>query len=567
MMRSWNPAYPPKDAIPWCREAKPFCTSVKVIGISAACLVGFFVLYSAMENKPFYGQRTSDSGPWRKDVDFDDIIRRTREMGEYFAQPVQEPKDKLLGGLLPEGLDVNSCVSRYQSALYRKEQKHQPSSYLVSRLRKYEALHKQCGPFTESYNRSLEYLKSGSHSQYTNSTGCKYVIWTHPIHGLGNRILSLASAFLYALLTNRVLLVDPESEVPDLFCEPFEVSWLLPSDFPLIGNFSGFDKNSPQSFGTLLKNISRGSSNSSSLPPYIYLHLLHDYDDDNKRFFCNQDQPVVQNVTWLIAKSNVYFAPALFSVSTFQQEISSLFPDLGTVFHHLGRYLFHPTNFVWGLITTYYDTNLARADERIGIQIRVFEKDPELKLLDQIMACAAKENLLPLVNGTEPVASQSGKLKTKAVLIASLEYGYFKAMRSMYWKHSTVTGEVIEVHQPSHEKHQYNEKKMHNIKAWAEMYLLSLTDNLVTSADSTFGYVAHSLGGLKPWILYKPENHVAPDPPCRRAVSKEPCMHAPPYYDCVTKQWTGPGAKLDPHVQHCDDKWYGIKFIDREENL
>nr|XP_027126438.1 galactoside 2-alpha-L-fucosyltransferase-like [Coffea arabica] len=549
-----------------CPEAyRVFCNPVKVMGIFVASLVGFLVWFSAMSGWPSYGFQWSQK-PGKEDVNLDDIIEQIRYIGDSFPQPVEVPKDKLLGGLFPEGLDVNTCVSRYQSALYRKEQKHQPSPNLVSRLRKYEALHKQCGPFTESYNRTLEYLKSGNHGQDSNSTGCKYVIWI-PMAGLGNRMLSLSSAFLYALLTNRVLLVDPGSGVSDLFCEPFpEVSWLLPSNFPLIGKFSSVDQKSPETFGNLLRNRSHANSTSSSLPPYLYLYLVHDYDDFDKRIFCDHDHTILQNIPWLIVKSNIYFAPSLVSIPSFQQDISDLFPNLGTVFHYLGRYLFNPTNFIWGLVTRYYNINLARADEKIGIQIRVLDKDFGRfeRVLNQTLGCMLRENLLPEINGTKPVVIQSGKLKTKALLITSLRSWYSEAIKSMYWKRSTVTGEVVEVHQPSHEQYQHTRRRMHNIKAWAEIYLLSLTDKLVTSGGSTFGYIAHSLGGLKPWILYKPEDHVIPNPPCQRGVSMEPCMHAPPYYDCTSKKWTGPGGKLDPNVQHCDDKWWGIKFIDRE---
>ncbi|KAL3528414.1 hypothetical protein ACH5RR_007736 [Cinchona calisaya] len=555
-------------------EANWFCKSIKVIGIFVVCLLGFFVLLSALKDKPFFGLHSTldDLKPSKKDVDFDDIIKHNKFLGEYFAQPPFElsQQDKLLGGLLPAGLDEESCISRYQSVMYRKEQKLQPSPYLVSRLRKYEALHKQCGPLTDSYKQTLEYLNSGSQQNY-NSTGCKYVIWT-PIHGLGNRILSLASTFLYALLTNRVLLVDPESKISHLFCEPFpEVSWLVPSDFPFIKNLSRFYSNSPQSYGNLKKNNNHSYLISSSLPPYVYVHLVHDYDDDDKQFFCDHDQTVLQNVPWLIMRSNIYFIPSLFSVSPFQQEINNLFPNLGTVFHFLGRYLFHPTNYVWGLVTTYYNTNLARADEKMGIQIRVLDKDSNRfkRVLDQILDCAGKENLLPqLINETKSIAIQSVKLnRTKAVLITSLTSDYFEEIKTMYWNHSTITGEVIQVYQPSHEENEQNENEMQNIKAWAEMYLLSLTDKLVTSGWSTFGYVAHSLGGLKPWILYLYEDYKAPGMSCQRAVSMEPCMHAPPYFDCTRKQYTGNTVKLIPQIQHCEDKLWGIKFIDRDDDL
>jgi xyloglucan fucosyltransferase len=145
--------------------------------------------------------------------------------------------------------------------------------------------------------------------------------------------------------------------------------------------------------------------------------------------------------------------------------------------------------------------------------------------------------------------------------MTSLSSGYFENVRDIYWEYPTVTGEVIGIYQPSHEGYQQTQKQIHNQKAWAEMYLLSLTDVLVTSSWSTFGYVAQGLGGLKPWILYKPENRTAPNPPCRRAMSMEPCFHAPPFYDCKAKRGTDTG-ELVPHVRHCEDMSWGLKLVD-----
>lgn len=142
-----------------------------------------------------------------------------------------------------------------------------------SRLRRYEALHKQCGPYTKSYNKTLEQLKSG---HYTGPSECNYVVWIS-FSGLGNRMLSLNSSFLYALLTNRVLLVDPGVDVADLVCEPFpEVSWFPPPDFQLKNQFNNFNQESPQCYGKMLKNITITNSNRLT-PPSVYLHLVHDY--------------------------------------------------------------------------------------------------------------------------------------------------------------------------------------------------------------------------------------------------------------------------------------------------
>ncbi|KAK2357566.1 galactoside 2-alpha-L-fucosyltransferase [Trifolium repens] len=466
-------------------------------------------------------------------------------------------KDKLLGGLLADGFDEKSCLSRYQSVMFHKGLSGKPSSYLISKLKKYEARHKQCGPYTESYNKTVKELGSG---QFSDSSDCKYVVWIS-FSGLGNRILTLASAFLYAILTDRVLLVDPGVDMTDLFCEPFpDASWFVPPDFPLNSQLNNFNQDSNQCHGKMLKT---NSITNSTVPSFVYLHLAHDYDDHDKLFFCDEEQHFLQKVPWLIMKTDNYFVPSLFLMPSFELELNDLFPKKDKVFHFLGRYLFHPTNNVWGLVVRYYNAYLAKVDERIGIQIRVFDTEPGpfQHVLDQILACTLKENILPDVNRGENIDSSSGTPKSKAVLMTSLNSGYFENVRDIYWEYPTVTGEVIGIYQPSHEGYQQTQKQIHNQKAWAEMYLLSLTDVLVTSSWSTFGYVAQGLGGLKPWILYKPENRTAPNPPCRRAMSMEPCFHAPPFYDCKAKRGTDTG-ELVPHVRHCEDMSWGLKLVD-----
>ncbi|RDX76219.1 Galactoside 2-alpha-L-fucosyltransferase, partial [Mucuna pruriens] len=472
------------------------------------------------------------------------------------SDSVELQEDKLVGGLLASGFDEKSCLSRYQS---HKGLSGTPSSYLISRLRKYEAQHKECGPYTESYNKTVQQLRSG---QFTESSACKYVVWIS-FSGLGNRILTLASAFLYALLTDRVLLVDPGVDMIDLFCEPFlDASWFLPTDFPLNAQFNDFNQKFDQCYGKMLKN---NLASNSTFPSFVYLHLVHDYDDHDKLFFCDEEQHFLQKVPWLIMKTDNYFVPSLFLMPSFEQELNDLFPNKETVFHFLGRYLFHPTNSVWGLVVRYYQAYLAKVDERVGIQIRVFDTEPGpfQHVLDQILACTLKGNILPDVNHRHDTINSSGIPKSKAVLMTSLSSGYFEKVRDLYWEYPTVTGEVVGVYQPSHEGYQQTQKQMHNQKAWAEMYLLSLTHVLVTSSWSTFGYVAQGLGGLKPWILYKPENQTAPDPPCRRAMSMEPCFHAPPFYDCKAKRGVDTGD-LVPHVRHCEDMSWGLKLVDTD---
>lgn len=482
------------------------------------------------------------------------------------SKSLEAKADKFLGGLLASGFEEQSCLSRYQSASYRNPSSHSPSNYLLQRLRKYEQLHKKCGPYGDLYNITIGQLKADQGSSVT--TECRYVVWIS-YSGLGNRMLTLTSAFLYALLTNRVLLVDRGSDMTDLFCEPFPgTSWLLPLDFPL-SQFKSFDINSSESYGNMLKNkvISNtaGGAPQGSLPSFMYLHLGHDYKEHDKLFFCEDDQDLLRTIPWLVLRSDNYFVPSLFLIPSYEEELHQLFPKKDTVFHHLGRYLLHPTNSVWGLITRYYQSYLAKADERVGVQIRVFESEPGplQHVLDQVIRCTQKQKILPEVSQEKAIISAPHE-RSKAILLTSLSSGYLEILRNMYWAHPATTGEIISFHQPSHEEYQRSEKQMHNMKAWAEMYLLSLSDVLVTSAWSTFGYVAQGLGGLKPWILLKPENRTVPDPPCLLSMSMEPCFHAPPFYDCKTKQGTDTG-ELVPHVRHCEDVSWGLKLLDRDE--
>lgn len=475
--------------------------------------------------------------------------------------------DSLLDGLLAEGISRGSCRSRHEVYRYRKVSNYKPSAYLVERLRKYEALHRRCGPSTEIFNKSLDQLKAG---KITGDGDCQYIVWT-TYSGLGNRIVTIAATFLYALLTNRVLLIDRGRDMSDLFCEPFpNTSWFLPADFPL-ALLQHCNETSTQRYGNLLNNsIIQVYENGtlSSLPHYIYLHLTHNYNFHDKLFFCEREQHFLEQIPWLFLKSNNYFVPSLYLLPTFNKELHHLFPDKDSVFHHLGRYLFHPSNRVWGLITRFYQSYMAYAKQRIGIQIRTFDPGFFSHISEQVVACSLKNGVLPnvLINdeALEDTYLNGGMKKPYVVLVTSLHSGYYERIKSMYWEHPTLDGQLVSVYQPSHEEWQQTEKQSHNMKAWAEMYLLSLCDVLITSPWSTFGYVAQGLGGTKPWILFKPENDTAADPPCRKVMSMEPCFHAPPFYDCQAKRGIDTG-KVFPYVKHCEDVPWGIKLVENDE--
>jgi xyloglucan fucosyltransferase len=455
--------------------------------------------------------------------------------------------------------------------MYRRNPGRRPSPHLIAKLRKHEELQRRCGPNTNAYNLAIEQLRAG---KSPSSPECKYVV-SISYRGLGNRILAVASAFLYAVLTERVLLVDPSNDMDELFCEPFPgTTWLLPRDFPL-PSYTNFSSDTPESYGNMLRNkvLSADAPTptpATKLPAFAYLHLDHEYTHEDKMFFCDDDQRLLSNVQWLFMRTDLYTVPGLFLITAFQDELDALFPERDAAFHHLARYLFHPTNHVWGLVTRYYRAYLARADLRVGIQVRTFDprhaQSPHV--LRQITSCVWREKVLPEVLATgedaAPATPAGAAARSTAVLITSLRPWYYEHIKGMYWDNATATGEDVSVHQPSHEGQQQFGKRSHDGRAWAEMYLLSLCDALVTSGWSTFGYVAQGLRGVAPVVLHKQTTAIltaAPDPPCFRDVSMEPCFHAPHVYDCKRKRGLDVGEVL-PHVRHCQDVSWGLKLVD-----
>ncbi|XP_045805960.1 probable fucosyltransferase 8 isoform X2 [Trifolium pratense] len=488
----------------------------------------------------------------------DSLENQNKDTTSIISSSTTIPNDRFLDGLLLSTFDPPSCLSRYQSYLYRKPSPYKPCAYLISKLRNYELLHTTCGPHTKSYAKLIMTTKKKGTKKFSKND-CKYLVWT-PSNGLGNRIITLAAAFLYAILTDRVLLVKFGIDMFGLFCDPFpHSSWLLPRNFPYWK-----DHKHIQTYETMLINSSNKNNRSNELlPQFLILNLQHSHDARHNNFFhCDQSQGLLHKVPVLILSSDQYFVPSLFMIPSFQQQLSKMFPDKDTVFHHLGRYLFQPSNEAWELITRFYEAHLAKANEKIGLQIRVYNTHqvPHTTVINEILACTLQHKLLPELDAQKTATSHLKKQTSKAVLVASLYSEYGEKLRTMYKANTTVTGEVIKVYQPSHEGRQKSNNDTHNIKAWTEIYLLSLCDVLITSPKSTFGYVAHSLGGLKPWILKRAYGETIPNPPCQRAMSMEPCFHYPPKYDCRANN-TVDFTSLYHHMKHCEDVKSGLRLV------
>ncbi|KAJ1271245.1 hypothetical protein BS78_06G114200 [Paspalum vaginatum] len=540
----------------WCRAAARPTVLVITVSVVAALLIAAVL----------FGARMTPNGVR--------VVLKADGAGPLATVP--DPRDQRLGGLLSPDFDDSSCLSRYRAALYRRPSLHAVSSYLVSALRRYESMHRRCGPGTPAYARAVERLRTSppdfsnaSSNTSSDDAECSYVVWG-PIEGLGNRILSITSSFLYALLTDRVLLLHLSGDdLHDLFCEPFPGStWILPADedFP-IGDIDQLTvRTHNMSLGSVLW---RGDD--PGVAPWLYVHLRHDYSKvhHEQRFFCDEVQARLRRVPWLVFRSDNYFVPGLFLIPRHERELARMFPRRDAVFHHLGRYLFHPSNTVWGMVMRYHSSYFDGADERVGIQVRRFHWAPIStdELYAQILNCTQREDILPGVNvGTAKDTTgraDGGRqpARKKAVLVVSLHGEYSEKLRDQYHEQGAAGGEAVSVYQPTNLGRQRSGEQEHNQKALAEMVLLSFSDVVVTTAVSTFGYVGQGLGGLRPFVLMGPVDGKAPDTPCRHPATIEPCFHAPPTYNCRAKA-KGDAGRIVRHIRHCEDFPQGVQLVE-----
>lgn len=287
--------------------------------------------------------------------------------------------DETLGGLLlaPEVFKDNSCISRLQEYSLRRTSAHKPSSALISKLREYERRHRKCA-------HEVNKFSPANNATMQDFGGCQFIVWI-AADGLGNRIMTLASAFVYALLTDRVLLLDRSTGIDELFCEPFpDTTWVLPESFPS-ERMTKLNAKSSCRFGSLTLNGSFTPFHNG----YAYLDVMHDYDYDDRRLFCSKYQAYLSSFPWLFLRSNQYFVPGLHFVSEFHAELDKLFPERETVFHHIVRYLLHPSDSVWDMISNFFNANLASAHHKVGLQIRVLLSDVKMStILDMVSAAA-----------------------------------------------------------------------------------------------------------------------------------------------------------------------------------
>ncbi|CAI7775570.1 unnamed protein product [Closterium sp. NIES-53] len=125
------------------------------------------------------------------------------------------------------------CWSQWEMRMYvtRPDRQLPPSMALRRRLSEYRRMHRRCTQIHD-WHAFYSNPSTGWKDGIEGLGNCKYLFYMPPArHGVGNRIMALISAFSYALLTNRTLIIPPDSFLFQFFCEPFPgSSWTIPLD-------------------------------------------------------------------------------------------------------------------------------------------------------------------------------------------------------------------------------------------------------------------------------------------------------------------------------------------------
>lgn len=469
----------------------------------------------------------------------------------------------LFGSRLPlfapshHATDDPTCLSRTQQSLYRNPFRNKPlPPRLLAAWASYTHMHKSCFQYhtwTEAFSRP----------DSLNDT-CKYLVYIEGREGLGNGLLSLTSAFAFALATDRVLLIDSRKNIANLLCEPFtESSWLLPHDFPYKNL-----QTSP-SLGPLMRNNFVASAAS--------LNLQDNFEGQDQQIFCEETYTSLENIKWVAWTSNQYFLTNFFLVPSFWRRIYPILEDdIDHIFTYISRLLLLPANETWAIILREYWSYLSGATSKVGVQIRLHWRsnlaEYDVKANDNIMKCLVEHAFLPSFserdNNTELSMLHNRKTRARGdessadivVLVSSLQEKYAETMKDRFGQTPTKGTKMVRVHSVSQE-HTQN-KGFHQAQlAFVEMWLLSLSDNLATSAFSTFGYIAQGIGDLHPLILTLKKD----DQSCVLGQSVEPCNH----YPQAPRGCLGANAKLSEehkqwirtHLRRCQDHPRGWQLV------
>lgn len=240
---------------------------------------------------------------------------------------------------------------RHRWTKYLDQQEPRPSSKLETVLRRYTRLH-------DKHLRNVSFEDALRLPLHSRSNNIRYLVWVpDSAGGLAGQMLSLVSSFLFALLTDRVLLVDLPAEIEHALCEPFpNSSWLLPEHIR----------------DSLLVSLPKALMAVKQRQPMrsAKLHLQRGNAMDDKHLLtCHGTlKNVFGHIQWLVVQADYSFIETIAANRAHQNQIMQLFAKesemADTVYAVLHRFLLHPSNFVWEKITSQYHVYFSDQDPK-----------------------------------------------------------------------------------------------------------------------------------------------------------------------------------------------------------
>ena len=440
-----------------------------------------------------------------------------------------------------------------------------PNENWLRVFKEYETLHRVC---TQSVGGDLvEYF-----ARRGNSTKCRFMVaGIAPGAGLGNKMLSMVSSLLYAILTQRVFLIAADTLVPGILCEPFEgSSWLFDPQWKVTPEYAPGRQQYWQNKEEFYREVDYAIQRKKPISSSIYGLVANDeWCQPGQRFFCSVEQSYYNLVPWLYVNGCFYYLPKLFAIPAFRPVLEDLFPDK-LALSHLLRSAFLPSDEVWRRIDQIYSLYLRNADRRVGVQVRYREGEKEFNathhlIKERVLKCALENDMLPKP-GAKGSDNQNQALNlTKryqtSVFIASLYPSLHDFLGESYIRKPPEMEDVSIIQVTRGKEQHFNDEE--DKQALTEMISLSFADYLFVTPLSTFGGMAQAYGNLLPWFI---DNRPSSNDSCVRAQTVDVCYQLPhfiyncPYEPDIHDQWV---LSKVPYLKDClkVDANLGIQLI------
>lgn len=372
------------------------------------------------------------------------------------------------------------------------------------------------------------------------------VFKAHMYSGYGNIIMGLFSTLLYALLSNRVLLVNWEggevgchASLSQLLKNPTFLSHELFWNYGQVKQKS-IEKGCPLDRWTFIEknwlHLESTVYHDRSKPGYRYFKCCKGfaqilptsiYHKENEKF--NQ----INSKDFIEIEAAQYFAPTLYADNDVYYQLFSkletkdkdweLRPKLYqiNIFSKLAPLLFEPIDLIQQKVDHFRTTMLKDKTNHpestflLGIQIRKNEQEYLFHNTPvNIYWECAKQRITEI--------STFEKYK-KVIVFLTSDYTPAFDEAKQFFEELQVPGLTIHlVYLPQNiPKSRSVEAVQH---ALIDLYLMMGSDDLIVSEKSTYGHIIHGTAGISPLVVRK-EGRFAKNPACVRAQNSEPWFH------------------------------------------